>query len=175
MRACAWGTGDERPEACGAEQCCTASGGTGRDTDDDGLCPLVFDIAGDGRGLDEGVVSGIGVLARFSPFDVRLRAVPDPTLLAEEGIDTSCLVAGSELIEVGEPPDGCGFSPAPADFDEDGEIDGATEVTAGISLEFALELDNDCLDEPGVYPLRFEVIAGEAAAFATLRVYVYVP
>ena len=172
--ACAWGSGAARPAGCAAGSCCTGASGVGRSTDGAGLCPLVFDISDTGAGLDTSVVSGINVLARFSPFDVRLRVQADPDLL-EDGIDTTCLVQSTELLSVGSPPDGCGFEPEAADFDDDGEIDGASGVTAGIPLQFGLTLRNGCVSAPGVYPVRFDIIAGEAASFASVTVYIFVP
>ena len=168
---CAWG--DTRAATCGDDECCTASAGSGRAADDDGLCPLVFDIAGTGTGLDNSVVSGIDVLSRFSPFDVSLRVRPDEDLLAG-GFDTSCLLSATELLAASDPPSGCGFEVAAADFDGDGIEDGASNVTAGTALEFGFELENSCAPDSGVYPLHFDLLVGESAVFASTSVYVFV-
>ena len=42
-------------------------------------------------------------------------------------------------------------------------------------MEFGLNFENDCIVATGVYPVHFDVIAGEAASFATGTIYVYVP
>ncbi len=172
--ACGWGTVDERPATCAAGQCCTRADGAGRPADGEGLCPLVFDVSSSGVGLDTSIVSAIQVLARFSPYDVHLRVTGDPDWL-DLGVDTACLVASTEVRDVTSPPDGCGVEPEIADFDDDGVDDGVADVTAGISMEFGLNFENDCIVATGVCPVHFDVIAGEAASFATGTIYVYVP
>jgi hypothetical protein len=99
---------------------------------------------------------------------------PDATLLAESEFDTSCLLASTDLIAASDPPGGCGFEVEAADFDGDGVDDGATNVTAGTTVEFGFDLENACAPDPGVYPIHFDLLVGESAVFASTTAYVFV-
>ncbi len=173
---CAWG--EARPPDCSPEQCCTQNAGRGRAPDDEGLCPLVFDISGSGAGLDDSVVAGVQVLSLFAPFDVRLRVRRDDDTFASSGVDTTCFVTGVEAIEAGAVPGGCGFDPAPAPPGDDGRVDGFVDVTAGTPLTFGITAQNGCVGpevEQRLFPIHVDVVAGEAASFASVTLYVYVP
>lgn len=65
----AWDLGG-RPAGCSATQCCTGINGAGRNTDANGLCPLVFRVDANGAGVSTNVVTGIQLLTRFAQFDV---------------------------------------------------------------------------------------------------------
>lgn len=171
---CAWD--ESRPGGCGAGQCCTGSGGTGRGTDGTGNCPLVFDINANGAGLDASIVSGIDALINYAPIDVTARARRDPE---EPIIDTTCFLRAITPDTFIARPGACSTEPVAADFDGDGTLDGFRDVTPGTQLFFAVLAENpDCappLDEPQVFIAYIDVIGDGSAVLDTQIVTILVP
>lgn len=58
------------PPGCAAGQCCTGTNGSGVAPDAAGLCPLTYLASSSGAGVDDSIVGGIEMVARYSPFDV---------------------------------------------------------------------------------------------------------
>ena len=65
-----------RPAGCGADQCCTGLNGAGV-ASNSGLCPLVFEVAADGAGLGNAVVTGITSLVASEVVEITAIAVDD--------------------------------------------------------------------------------------------------
>ncbi|HEV7556914.1 MAG TPA: hypothetical protein VGO00_15715, partial [Kofleriaceae bacterium] len=65
----AWDVG-ARPAGCAANQCCTSYNATGRATDADGLCPVVYLTSTNGASVSTSIVTGIQMLTRFATFNV---------------------------------------------------------------------------------------------------------
>ncbi len=173
---CAWDEG--RPGGCSPGQCCTQTDGGGRGTNGEGMCPLVFDISGNGSGLDASIVSGIDALLNFSRIDVSTRSRPDPDELASTGIDTTCFLAGIVPDAAIPRPGTCSTEPIPADFDGDGTLDGFENVTPGTQLFFQVIAENQCvppLDEPQVFIAYIDVIGDGTTVLDTKLVTILVP
>ncbi len=57
------------PPGCALGQCCTGINGAGQNPVA-GMCPLTYLAAANGTGVGTSIVSGIEMVARYSPFDV---------------------------------------------------------------------------------------------------------
>lgn len=142
--ACAWD--GFRPFGCSPGQCCTGLNGSGR-APVAGVCPLVYDIAGGGTGLDNSIISGVRALINFASFDLTTRARPDEEELATTGIDTSCFIRDIVPTRWEVPDRDCVSEPALADFNRDGVFDGFSDVTPGTQLFFDVIAQNECVPQ----------------------------
>jgi len=174
---CAWDTPEGRPAGCAAGQCCTEINGGGR-APVGGLCPLVYDIRSDGRGLDTSIVAGIEALIQFAPVLITAQARPDPVELAESGIDTSCFIQ-RVVPDVALPrPGACSTDPIPVDTTGDGVLDGFDNTTPGSSVYFDVQAFNDCVPPrrvPQTFFAYIDVVAGGRAVLDTRIVTIVVP
>ena len=132
---------DGRPGGCAAGQCCTGMNGNGRDPDDDGLCPLVYLVDGDGNGLGEGIISGLKMLTRFATFDVLAKAEGGTTskdgIALPEGKTTADFIKSIVAVSSDKPDTPSGLpDPVPSD-------DKFFNVTPGTTVEFNVNAKND--------------------------------
>jgi len=173
--ACAW-DGD-RGDTCAAGQCCTGLDGAGV-ASDEGMCPLVYRIRGNGTGLDTVAVGAVDALLNYSPVDVRTEVVRDEDEFERSGIDTSLFVASIEAVDFTAGDDPCATTPVLVDFDDDGADDSFDEVTPGTTLAFRVNVVNDFVDpgpEPRYFVARIDVIADEATVVDSRDVIIVVP
>lgn len=180
VQPCAWGPTGVRPDACGDWQCCTGVDGEGKATDDDGSCPLVFEVdqglLGGSARVDESVLSGIEAILGGTEYEITARVRPDPLVLADEGIDTTCFLEG--VVPLRGTPSGCADTPVPIDTDGDGVVDGFTGIAAGSSVTFEVQAYNDCVQaetDPRVFLAYIDLITTEGDLLGTRIVTVLVP
>ncbi len=182
---CAWDQfGAGRPAGCAANQCCTGINGTGVATNADGRCSLSFQIADDGSGLSQALVSGVQALARFSTFTVTTQVRPDPVELMATGFDTTCFLHG--VIPVSATPAGS-CSPMPRIVDlvpPVGVMDSFENVTPGTALSFNVNAQNlaasgqPCrpeLPDPQLFRAYIDVVGDGVTVLDTRAVIIIVP
>ena len=184
--ACAWDTfGAGRPAACGAGLCCTGIDGTGEPPSSGGLCPLSFQIGGDGRGLGETIVTGIEALAKTAGFRITTRIRGDPIELARSGIDTSCFIRS---VVPATATNALPCAPTPRLVDTAppvGELDAFADVAPGTLLSFEVTAANEdpssgvpCAESMALaatYSAFIDVIADGVTVLDTRDVLIIVP
>lgn len=168
--SCAW------DGECGANQCCTGIGGDGRAAEAGDTCPLVFDIASNGSGLDTSIVAGIDALINFAPVDVSIVLRSDPET---PEVDTTCFLKAVRPDSSVSRDGACATTPTPTDFNRDGEMDGFSNVTPGTQLLFQVEAENDtCVRgtrQPQVFLAYIDVVADGVSVLDTQLVTILVP
>lgn len=178
--ACAWTDPDDgsRPDDCPPDQCCT---GTGVRRPTDGECPLVYDIASGGEGLDTSIVAGVQALINFAAFDLTTVARDDEELYDPDNpnsIRTSQFIKSVTPI-VGTAPDGgCTGDPVRADLNRDGVDDHFLGVVPGSQLTFRIEALNDFVPggrEPQVFTAYIDVVQQGGAVLDRQVVTILVP
>ena len=155
--------GPSKPDGCGDGECCTALNGTGRDPDADGLCPLVFDISADGKGLGGTVVQGVEALALYAPFSVDAIATG-----VTNSIDGDPLPASTNTADFIRSITPGAFSGVPLAGlpDPTTTSSGFAGVTPGTTLTFEIDSFNDFVPptlEPQFFIATIEVSAGQCA------------
>ncbi len=174
---CAWD--GVRPGGCGGSQCCTGIGGDGRGPVD-GVCPLVFDISGDGTGLGTTVVTAVRALVNTTTLDVTTRVVRDEEEFLASGIDTSCFITGIVPNSATPPSTSCTTIPEIVDlYPPAGVPDSFTGVTPGTALFFDVFAQNDvcveALDVPQAFAATIEVVGDGLTVLDTQTVTIIVP
>ncbi len=167
--ACAWD--GFRPFGCSAGQCCTGLNGAGR-APVAGICPLVYDIAGGGSGLDTSVVAGVRALINFASFELTVRARGDEEALLD-GVDTACFIERVVPLRWELPERECVSEPEFADITGDGVDDGFSNVTPGTQLFFEVVARNDCVEatpEVQVFTAYLDVVEPRGAAVLDTQV-----
>ena len=171
----AWDVG-MRPLTCASNQCCTGANGAGVAPDAQGLCPVVFDVAGDGTGVSSNIVTGLQMLTRFATFNV-------PT--DKQGVGTDIYgnaIAGGhttdEFIKAVTPT---GFvKPPPPPVLPDPTFD-ATQfygVTPGTHVDFAVNAYNDFVmqtQQAQIFRATIRVLAGGCTPLDQRDVLILVP
>jgi hypothetical protein len=183
---CAWDFfGGGRPGACAAGQCCTGVGGAGLPPNENGLCPLSFQVLDNGTGVSSSIVGGIQALVRFSTFTVTTQVRPDPTELANNNFDTTCFIQGV-VPRAAVPPNACAPTPQVADLlPPSGVNDSYTNVVPGTRLTFDVLAQNQqagsttpCRNStavPQLYRAFIDVIADGVTVLETRDVTIIVP
>lgn len=182
---CAWDQGATRPATCAANQCCTGVGGAGRAPNEDGLCPLSFQIQDDGVGASDAVVTGIRALVGFSTFTITTEVRPDPAELAATGFDTTCFIQGVVPLSA-TTQNGCAPQPTPADLvPPAGVLDSFVGVAPGTQLLFDVQAQNlnrtnaqpcrPTTTQPQLYRAFIDVVADGVTVVDTHDVYIVVP
>ena len=169
---------------CGDGQCCTGMSGAGEAPNDDGECPLVFQINGSGAGLDTSMVGAIDSLTQFIRYSLTIAPRDVPT----DAVDATCFVDFFEIDSFEGPPGTCGVTPVAVDTDDDGHNDTLEDATPRTRVTYEIhavnrdvnDVDGDgdvvepCAD-PGTYPLYMDVIAEGGTVVATRAVNIIVP
>lgn len=181
--ACAWDLfGAGRPAGCGTNLCCTGAGGAGTAPDASGQCPLSFEIASDGSGIDQALVDGIEALVQFSEFEITTRVRPDPAVVST--VDTRCFIQRVTPARA-TAPNAC--APTPRTTDTSTVVPGLDtfeDVVPGATLDFevvAANLDSagaPCVQatgSPQTFRAFIDVIADDVAQLATRDVIIVVP
>ena len=184
--ACAWDQfGAGRPVMCAPGECCTGIGGAGTPPDASGQCPLAFEIASDGTGIGQAVVTGIESLVRFATFDITVQLRGDPAVLSSTGFDTRCFIQDivpSQAV----PPNACAPTPVVADLRPPiGVPDSYTGVVPGTNLTFSVSAENrdvtsgqPCVEattEPQLFSAYIDVVADGVTVVDTRDVIIIVP
>lgn len=166
--ACAWD--GARPAGCGANQCCTGVDGGGR-SQNDGACPLVFDINTNGSGLTDAITTAVRALVNTTSFSVTTQIRRDPEEFAATGFDTTCFVRDVSPASF-ETDGGCTSTPTISG-------DRFLNVTPGTALFFDVFAENDgCwgpADEARAFTVFIDVVGDGLTVLDTQRVTVVVP
>jgi|GEM_PF-2249718 len=185
---CAWDAfGGSRPAGCATNQCCTGIGGTGVTPTGIGNneCPLTFQIADDGTGIGDAVVTGIQALVNFSAFTITTVLRPDLVELQNSGLDTRCFLQ-SVIPTLATPPNMCAPQPIPVDlFPPAGQNDSWENVVPGTVLTFDVNAQNEnastgqpCVNTttaPQLFRAYIDVIADGVTVVDTRDVIIIVP
>ncbi len=182
---CTWDQfGSGRPAGCAANECCTGIGGAGTPADASGQCPLAFEIASNGSGIGQAVVTGIESMVRFARFTITTRLRADPAELVASGLDTRCFI--QDLVPVaGTPPNSCAPAPTIDDLLPPAGPDSFTNVVPGTHLTFDVTAENrvagtsqPCVDattEPQLFRAFIDVVADDVTVVDTRDVIIIVP
>ena len=182
---CAWDQGGTRPATCAANQCCTGVGGAGRAPNENGLCPLSFQVQDDGVGASDAVVTGIRALVGFSTFTITTEVRPDPAELAATGFDTTCFIQGVVPLSA-TTQNGCAPQPTPADLvPPAGVLDSFVGVVPRTQLLFDVQARNlnrtnaqpcrPATTQPQLYRAFIDIVADGVTVVDTRDVYIVVP
>jgi len=174
---CAWD--GARPAGCSASQCCTGINGAGRAPEAGGRCPLVFDISGNGSGLNNSIITAVRALVNTSTLRVTTRVRPDPDELARTGVDTACFirqVRPNSYITAGS----CTTTPSIVDINPvDGIPDSFDNVTPGTRLFFDVVAQNagctEATRNPRSFTAYIDVIGDGLTVLDTQLVTIIVP
>lgn len=179
---CTWTAFGTRPATCASNECCTGQGGSGVAPNRDGMCPLAFEIAADGTGLDQAMVIGIQALVGFSTFDLTTRVRGDPN--AAGGVDTTCFIQ-SVIPRSATPPNSCAPTPTAQDLlPPSGQNDTWVGAVPGTRLEFDVVAQNDdgtgqpCAGlaaSPQLFRAWIDVLADGITVLDTREVIIIVP
>jgi hypothetical protein len=172
----AWDITLPRPNGCSATQCCTGINGAGRAADDDGLCPLVFFADGTGAGVDDSIVTGIRMLARFAAFDVTSDRAGVTTSV--DGVALPAPHTTADFIKQ-VTPTGFMLPPAPPVVPNP-TFDATTfhGVTPGTRVQFDVRAFNDFVpqtDEAQIFRATLRVLAGGCTDLDQREVLILVP
>jgi hypothetical protein len=169
---------------CVDGQCCTGVNGAGVSPDIDGNCPLVFDINGDGTGLDVGMVNAIDSLTQFVRYELSV----DPRDDAGDAVNALCFIQSIGIIDHVGPTGTCVVTPTPIDTDGDGVDDTLVDATPRTRVTFEITAVNEDVNDvdgdgntteacagSGTYGVWLDVIAEGGTVVATRRLEVAVP
>ncbi|MEO6772256.1 MAG: hypothetical protein ABI467_04450 [Kofleriaceae bacterium] len=171
----AWDVGT-RPTGCAPNQCCTGLNGTGRATDANGLCPVVFLASSDGSGVGASVVTGIQMLTRFATFDVT--RVP---MGVGTDVDGNPLPAGHTTADFLKSIAPASFVlPPPPPLLPNPTFDATTfhNVTPGTQVGFTVDVFNDFVpqtDSAQIFHATIQVLAGGCTPLDQRDVLILVP
>jgi hypothetical protein len=152
------------PEAWGPGGFChTGVGGALRPPDATGLCPLTFDMAGSGAGVDVQLVEGVEALVNYGTLDISALAVADAYELP--AVDTAAFI--KELNPLPPPPPGS-------------TIDGGVfrDVLPGTPVTFRITAKNTTVDhrtEAQLFRVTIRVVGDAVTVLDERYVYVIVP
>lgn len=161
---------------CAEGECCSGIDGVGIFPDVDGLCPLVFEIDGDGSGLDESIVNAIDVLTQFVRYELTAAPRDDPA----DDVDALCFVGAVSILDFVGPPGSCVVLPETLDVDGDGVAETLRDATPRTRVTFEIEAVNQDIHDVdgdgdteevcapnGTYGLFLDVIAEGGTVVAT--------
>jgi hypothetical protein len=182
---CAFDGSDARTRGvCAVGQCCTGISGASVPPDADGNCPLVFQISGDGSGLDTSIVNSLDALTQF----VRYSLTAEPRDFADDDIDALCFIESIGIQGFEGPAGTCAVEPEAVDTDGDDVPDTLRNATPRTRVTFEIsavnqdvndvdddgDTDEPCAD-PGTYVLFLDVVAEGGTVVATREVTIEVP
>lgn len=155
----------EHGPTCAPGQCCTGIDGAGREPNEDGDCPMTWQLSGDGRGLGVAVVDAIADLATNVARDVSTTVEESP--LIDDGVDAADFIT----------------SVIPLRADPEVGIERMTDshfygVQAGTLLFFSVTFQNTIVPhelEPQVFVARIVVLGDDTVRLDDRRVIILIP
>jgi hypothetical protein len=163
------------PPGCAAGQCCTGINGTGLAPNAGGMCPLTYLASGTGTGVDNSIVSGIEMVARYSPFDVT--AAWDGVGTDQDGVALPAGYTTADFIKSVTP---VSHGPVPVPGVPDPVLTPTTfeGVVPDTDVTFAVEAFNDFVPQgpdPRLFVATIRVLADDCGALDERDVFILVP
>ncbi len=164
-----------RPPGCGAGQCCTGTNGAGVAPDGAGSCPLTYLASGNGTGVDNSIVSGIEMVATYSPFDVT--AEWEGTDTDQDGMPLPMGTTTADFIKAVTP---LSHGPVPVPGVPDPTLTPTTfeGVVPDTDVTFSVEAFNDFVPQgpdPRLFVATIRVLADDCGELDERDVFVLVP
>ncbi|XXX77045.1 VWA domain-containing protein [Sorangium sp. So ce134] len=169
----AWGPEGMRPPNCAVGQCCTGENGRGV-TSANGKCPLVFQTASSGTGLNLAVVQAIKVLTTYVTLDISAAAEDDET-------DTVDAVSAfvDRIIANNLAPEPCTSGLRVVDKNLDGVADTYANVFPGPTVCFdvipKINVSVRPTTEPQMFTANIVVTGDGVTTLSTRKVFFLVP
>lgn len=163
------------PPGCVAGQCCTGSGGAGVAPDGSGMCPLTYLAAANGTGVGNSIVSGIEMVARYSPFDVNREW--DGPGADQDGVALPAGTTAADFIKAVTP---VSHGPVPVPGVPDPVLTAISfeGVVPDTDVTFSVEAFNDFVPQgpdPRLFVATIRVIADDCGALDERDVFILVP
>ena len=163
------------PAGCANGQCCTGLNGAGQAPDAFGMCPLTYLASANGTGVDNSIVGGIEMVARYSLFDVT-RAWDGVTT----DIDGVALPAGTNTADfiTAVTPASHGAVPVPGVPDPTLTATEFQGVVPDTDVTFDVEAYNDFVmqgDEPRLFVATIRILADDCGTLDERDVFILVP
>jgi hypothetical protein len=163
------------PPGCAVGQCCTGVNGAGQAPNAAGLCPLTYLAAANGTGVGTSIVSGIEMVARYSPFDVNREwdgvGTDQDGLALPAGTTTADFITAVTPLSHGLVPVPGVPNPVLTPTTFEGVVPD-TDVT------FTVEAFNDFVPqgpEPRLFVATIRVLADDCGALDEREVFILVP
>jgi hypothetical protein len=163
------------PPGCAAGQCCTGINGTGQAPNAAGLCPLTYLASGTGTGVDNSIVSGIEMLALYSPFDVTREW--DGVGTDQDGVALPAGTTTADFIKAVTP---VSHGPVPVPGVADPVLTPTTfeGVVPDTDVTFTVEAFNDFVPQgpdPRLFVATIRVLADDCGELDSRDVFILVP
>jgi len=163
------------PPGCAAGQCCTGINGAGQAPNGAGLCPLTYLASGSGTGVDNSIVSGIEMLALYSPFDVTREW--DGVGTDQDGV---ALPAGTTTADFIKSVTPVSHGPVPVPGVADPVLTPTTfeGVVPDTDVTFSVEAFNDFVPQgpdPRLFVATIRVLADDCGELDERDVFILVP
>ena len=164
-----------RPPGCAADTCCTGLLGAGVAANSDGLCPLVYRVDLAGNGLDDTIVDGVGMLARYARFDVTTAA--EGQAQDVDGVATPMGTTTADFFVAITPSD---HGPVPVQGVPDPTLTATTfeGVVPDTDVTFSIEAHNDFVPQgstPRLFVATIRVVADGCSDLDEREVFILVP
>jgi hypothetical protein len=159
-----------RPAGCAANKCCTGLSGASKNPDNDGLCPLVFDVRSDGSGnFATQIVRAIRLLVNFGVFDVSSRpdSMPQPNAWGGQTDPKDFITEVKPVTLVPVPTGGVVIT-------GDSFLDVPPATTATFDVKAANTILAQAID-PQVFTLKLRVLGDGVSILDTRQVVIIVP
>jgi hypothetical protein len=163
------------PPGCAAGQCCTGINGAGQAPNAAGLCPLTYLASANGTGVDNSIVSGIEMVATYSPFDVTREW--EGVATDQDGV---ALPAGTTTADFIKSVTPVSHGPVPVPGVADPVLTPTTfeGVVPDTDVTFAVEAFNDFVpqaSDPRLFVATIRVLADDCGALDSRDVFILVP
>lgn len=163
------------PPGCAVGQCCTGTNGAGVAPNAAGLCPLTYLASFNGTGVDTSIVSGIEMVARYSPFDVNREW--DGVGADQDGVALPMGTTTADFITAVTP---LSHGPVPVPGVPDPVLTPTTfeGVVPDTDVTFTVEAFNDFVPqgpEPRLFVATIRVLADDCGELDQREVFILVP
>ena len=163
------------PPGCAVGQCCTGINGAGQAPNGAGLCPLTYLAAANGTGVDNSIVSGIEMVALYSPFDVTREW--DGGLTDQDGVALPMGFTTADFIKSVTPSS---HGPVPVPGVANPVLTATTfeGVVPDTDVTFAVEAFNDFVPQgpdPRLFVANIRVLADDCGELDSRDVFILVP
>jgi hypothetical protein len=163
------------PAGCAAGQCCTGINGAGLAPNGAGVCPLTYLANANGTGVGTSIVSGIQMLASYSPFDVT-REWDGPNT-DQDGVALPAGTTTADFIKAVTP---FSHGPVPVPGVADPVLTPTTfeGVVPDTDVTFTVEAFNDFVpqaSEARLFVATIRVLADDCGALDERDVFILVP